>query len=180
MMYAAEYPETVKAAVMLHGLAHSSPEDMAEAGKRYPDLFERFMVFQQQMNESEASADEKNAKSKQFFLDEWFPYLFASRAVAEERLSKMFADVGFSWDHSVYANVEMQSFDARESLAKITAPCLVVAGARDMLPPEGAKTAADAIPNSTFLLFEHSGHFAPIEETELFIAKLTEFLSGIE
>ena len=179
MIHAAEYPETVEAAIMLHGTAYFSPEDMAEAGKKYPDLFEKFMDFQQQMNSSEATGEEKNARVKQFNINEWFPYLFASRSFAEQRLPEMYAEVGFSWDHSAYANLEQQSFDARESLAQITAPCLVVAGAHDMLPPARIKEAADGIPDSTFHLFEGSAHFAPLEETELFMSRLSEFLQGI-
>ena len=68
------------------------------------------------------------------------------------------------------------NFDVREGLPDITAPVLLVAGAHDMMTPESIEEVATTIPNSQYVLFENSGHFASLEETEKFITTVLEFL----
>jgi pimeloyl-ACP methyl ester carboxylesterase len=48
-----------------------------------------------------------------------------------------------------------------------------------MLPPERVKVLADGIPGARFVVFEKSGHFAPVEEPEAFRAAVYGFL-GVE
>ena len=56
---------------------------------------------------------------------------------------------------------------------------LVMAGAHDLLPPENVKLLHDGLPDSHFVLFEDSAHYAPIEEPEAFRAAIFGFL-GID
>ena len=85
-----------------------------------------------------------------------------------------------SWKHSKYSNeVDSPSFDARGKLAGITAPTLVIAGAKDLMPTSKVKETADGIENSAFVVFENSGHFAPFEEIDKFVFTVVTFL-GIE
>ena len=44
------------------------------------------------------------------------------------------------------------------------------------MSPEKIKEIADGIKGATFKVFEHSGHFAPIEEADAFKATVFEFL----
>ena len=59
----------------------------------------------------------------------------------------------------------------------ITARCLVIAGAHDMMTPEKVRELADGIADSKFVVFEASGHFAPAEEPEAFEAVVLDFLA---
>lgn len=64
-------------------------------------------------------------------------------------------------------------------LANISAPTLIVFGARDgaISTREGALVAAN-VPNSRFLLFEGCGHFPMLEQPERFIAAICAFLKA--
>jgi pimeloyl-ACP methyl ester carboxylesterase len=176
MMFAAEYPETVSAAIMLHGVAYFAPEEIEPIAKKYPDLFQRFGKYQQEMSASTLPASEKNKKVKQFDLEVWFPFLFADPKAGRASLKELFASAEFSYKHAMYSNAEQQSFDARPSLPKIKAPTLVIAGVHDMMPPEKVKQVADAIPNAKFVVFENSGHFSPVEERDKFVDAVVSFL----
>jgi proline iminopeptidase len=180
MKFAAAYPDTVRAAILLHGAGYFSPEDGKALVKEYPELFKRYFQFQQEMSASKESTEEKDRKTRLLYMEEYFPYLFSDRAGARDRLRKMFGATKFSWRRLAYCNGEQQCFDARQDLPRIKAPVLVIAGARDMLPLAIAKTAAEAIPNATFVVFENSGHFAPVEEREKFIAVISGFLKHIQ
>ena len=52
----------------------------------------------------------------------------------------------------------------------------MIAGAHDLLPPSRVRVLADGIPGSRFVVFERSGHFAPVEEPEAFRQAVFEFL----
>ena len=45
-----------------------------------------------------------------------------------------------------------------------------------MVKVDRVKEVADGIPDATFVLFENSGHFAPVEEPDAFVATVLEFL----
>jgi 3-oxoadipate enol-lactonase len=71
------------------------------------------------------------------------------------------------------------SHDMRGALAKITAPTLVVVGARDRLtPPLHAEYLAAAIPGARLHVFDDSAHFPNIEEDKEFVRVVEGFLSG--
>ena len=62
----------------------------------------------------------------------------------------------------------MASFDAED----ITARSLVITGRHDLTPPAKGEEIAAGIPDARYELFEESGHFAPVEEPEKFVAIL--------
>ena len=74
---------------------------------------------------------------------------------------------------------ESATFDARGRLANIPVRSLVIAGAHDMAPPAKVQELADGLPNSVFVVFENSGHFSPVEETESFTQLVFDFV-GVE
>ncbi len=82
-----------------------------------------------------------------------------------------------SWKHSLYnQQVDSPVFDAREDLKAISAKTLVVAGGHDMLSPEYVLEIHKGIENSTFVVFERSGHFAFVEEQAAFVQVVRKFL----
>ena len=112
---------------------------------------------------------------RKVWREDYFPLLFADRTAAPAALDKVFGEAELSWPHAEYANRE-SFFDARDILAAIPVPSLVMAGAHDMAPPEKVKALADGLPHAKFVVFEHSGHFAPVEEPAAFEAAVWEFL----
>jgi pimeloyl-ACP methyl ester carboxylesterase len=173
---AAERPDAIDAAVFLHGSASFLPEDEQGIVERYPDLIQAFVEFGKEMAESGASTEERNARVKEFDTKVWFPYLFADREAGRGKLSEVFRDAEFSWAHAEYTNKHWASLDLRDRLPAIRARSLVIAGRNDMLPPPRAQEIADGIEGAEFVVFEDSGHFAPVEETEKFVRTVVDFL----
>jgi proline iminopeptidase len=173
---AAERPATVDTAIFLHGAATFSQEDMAEWGERYPELIRDFMAFNQEMQNPEQSEEEKTSRLRTMWLEDWFPLSFANREAAAETIDRLFADAEFSWAHADYSQRAHPTFDARAQLQLITARSLVIAGAHDMMPVSKGEEMAAGIPHSEFVLFEASGHYAPVEEPEKFEELVFTFL----
>jgi proline iminopeptidase len=71
------------------------------------------------------------------------------------------------------------TFDSRPWLHAIKAPALVIGGRDDFITPlsEGAVRLASALPDSDLEVFEHSGHFPFIEETERFNGVVQRWLA---
>lgn len=66
-------------------------------------------------------------------------------------------------------------FDARERLAEITCPALVVGATHDrMAPPRLSQFLADHLPDATFYLVEEAGHYLPSEHPH----EVAEILAG--
>ena len=66
----------------------------------------------------------------------------------------------------------------RDQLALIPVRSLVIAGAHDMSPPEKVQALADGLADSVYVLFEDSGHFAPLEEAEAFESLFFDFIDA--
>ena len=75
--------------------------------------------------------------------------------------------------------MEFLEFDACDRLTAIPTRSLVVAGVHDTLAPDTVRKIHDGLSNSQFVLFENSGHHAPVEEPERFKSVLLQFL-GLE
>jgi proline iminopeptidase len=173
---AAEKPEAIENAVFLHGNASFLPEDEKRIVENHPDLIDSFRLFSKEMVELDASVEERNARVKAFDTEVWFPYLFADREAGRQKLSEVFRDARFSWAHAEYTNKHWGSPDLRDRLPLIRARSLVIAGRHDMLPPSRVQEIADGIEGAKFVVFEQSGHFAPVEETEKFVRTVVDFL----
>jgi pimeloyl-ACP methyl ester carboxylesterase len=176
VLLAAERPETLAAAVFVHGLASFSAEDGRELQAKHPDLVKRYGRLLADVSKPGLTAAEQTALQRKMWLEEYFPTLVADEARAAGLVAGVFRDAELSWPHAAFANAEGATFDARDRLAGIRVSSLVVAGARDLLPPVRVKPLADGIPGAKFVVFEKSGHFAPVEEPEAFRAAVYGFL----
>jgi len=173
-----EQPETLSAAIFVHTVARFTPDDGPALAAEHPDFVQKVVAFRKEMAEPGLDAAHADARQREWWLDEYFPILFADRASAPAKLRAAFGNASFSAAHARYANAETPTFDYREDLAAIPVRSLVIAGAHDLLPPERVKEIADALPDATFLVFEKSGHFAPLEEPERFRNAVFDFLGA--
>jgi len=171
-----ERPQTLSSAIFVHGMAAFTAEDAKLAQGRFPELWETWADFMKEVADPAKSDAEKTALQRKLWLEEYFPLITADPERAKPMLAEVFAEADFSWPHAEYANREASTFDAREELPHIPTRSLVIAGAHDMHPPEKVKPLHDLLPDSTFVVFEKSGHFAPIEEPEAFQAAVFDFL----
>jgi proline-specific peptidase len=78
------------------------------------------------------------------------------------------------------ANLEIKSWDIRPQLGEITIPTLITSGRYDISTPSINSVFEENIPNSKWVLFEKSSHYAHAEEPERFLSVLNEFLSSVE
>lgn len=180
ILLAAERPETLESATFVHGAASFTAEDMQAFGARYPELVARWIAVQQELSAPAVVEPERTARMKAFWLGEYFPWMIADRETGAAKVRAAFEPARFSWAHAQYQMAESPSFDARSRLAAITVPSLVIAGAADMAPPEKVKELADGLPDAEFVVFEHSGHFAPLEEPERFRKVVYRFLGVVD
>lgn len=68
------------------------------------------------------------------------------------------------------------SFDLTEALKNVTARALIVAGDEDFIClPTAARQIRLCLPNSKLLLCEEDGHFAWMEQTEVFESQVSLF-----
>ncbi|GAB4373613.1 MAG: alpha/beta hydrolase [Acidobacteriota bacterium] len=176
LLLAGERPETLRSAIVVHGVARFVPEDMQAVGAKFPELFRDFGELQQELAASEAPAEEKTARMKAFWLERYFPAMTGDPETALPRILGAFRPAQFSYEHAMYTQQTYPTFDATEALPRITVPMMVIAGAHDMLPVERAREIAERAPSVRFELFENSGHFAPLEEPERFERVVTGFL----
>ena len=176
LLLASEKPDIFESAIFLHGTASFGPEEMADFGRRFPEMTARFGAFQKEVADQGLTDDQRTARQRSFWLDAWFPFLLADARVSSPRLREMFRGEPFSYPHAQQTGKEAGNFDARDRLGKITARSLVLAGAKDAAPPAVVRVIADGIPGARFHVFEKSGHFAPLEEPDAFRRAVFDFL----
>lgn len=176
IFYASEYPQTLSSTIFVHGFLRFTNADQDALAERYPRLFEAWEVFDREMADESKPLEEKTARLKQFWVEEYFPCTTADPGRGVDLMRQTFRDAGFSWRHASYTMRAYPIFDARDRLPLITARSLVVAGSHDSLPPERSKEIHDGLADSSYALFEQSGHFSPVEEPEAFMKLIFEFI----
>jgi len=175
---AAEYPETIDAAIFLHGTASFTEEDMAELAAGYPEMMQQWQEYLQMTADPEVSDENKTAAMWELWLHRWFPVSAADPEAAPALLEDAFRNAELDWAYAAYANKETPVFDARDKLPMITARSLVIAGTHDTLPVAKAEELNAGLADSELLIFESSGHFAPLEEPERFKSAVFGFLAA--
>lgn len=176
ILLAADRPDTLRSATFVHGVASFTAEDGAAFAQSHPELVRRWQEMEERL--ADLAEPERTATMKAFWLDDYFPEMIAHRESHHAAVRAAFTPAQFSWAHADYSNRESPEFDARDRLAAVTVPSLVIAGAADLMPPTKVQALADGLPEARFELFEHSGHFAPIEEDERFREVVVGFITA--
>lgn len=172
-----ERPGTLASAVFLHSGASFTAEDGRRLQAEHPELWSAFETFMAEVAaDTSLSEEEKTARMRSLWMDDYFPAATADPAASRAALERTFADAEFSWPHSAYTERVWPGYDARELLPEIDVRSLVIAGREDLVAPEYVRPLADGLPEAEFLVFERSGHFAPIEEPEAFRRAVFRFL----
>jgi proline-specific peptidase len=74
----------------------------------------------------------------------------------------------------------LKDWNRIDRLGEITVPTLITVGRYDEITPTCAETMRRGIPNSQLHIFEKSAHTAHLEESEKYMAVLTDFLARVE
>ena len=86
------------------------------------------------------------------------------------------------WGPSEFGPVtgRLRDWDVTDRLAGIRAPTLATGGRYDEARPDHVAVLTERIPGSEMVIFENSSHMAFIEERELYMQTLEEFLDRVE
>ena len=174
---AAERPEILESAIFLHGVGRVVPEDFASFDEDYPEWNAASQSLQQELTREDVDDEWRTQRFRRYSLEEAYPNLFADAAVGRELLPRAWAEAEFSYRHGAYSQQELPIWDLTEQLGSIATRSLVLAGAHDLLPAERAEEMSRGLADSAYGVFQNSGHFAPLEEPEAFVAAVVEFLS---
>lgn len=74
----------------------------------------------------------------------------------------------------------LKDWDRTDRLGEIRVPTLITCGRYDELGPPCAEILQRGIPNSEMRIFEQSAHLTYLEETELYLQVVRDFLSRVE
>jgi proline iminopeptidase len=173
LLLAADRAEAIETAIFLHGASSYTDEDYRWLAENHPELMRSFETLQTELHHGDMSDAEKTARMRQVWIGEFFPVSCADPEAARPLLVDAFRDAQFSWRHAMHAP---PTFDARDRLGSIGARSLIIAGAHDTMPVGKAEEMRDGIPNAKLVVFERSGHFAPLEEPDAFREAVFDFL----
>lgn len=79
-----------------------------------------------------------------------------------------------------YLTGALKDWDITMRLGEICVPTLVIGGRYDEATPTITEALHHGIPGSEWNIFENSGHFPHIEETDRYLAVLSHFLDAVE
>jgi proline iminopeptidase len=91
-------------------------------------------------------------------------------------------DAGMIYSAAAYnlSEILLADFDLSPRLTEITVPTLVIAGRDDWVtPPSQADRMMAALPDAKLAIFEESGHYPFVEEHELFIGTVRQWVIGL-
>lgn len=79
-----------------------------------------------------------------------------------------------------YLTGTLKDWDVTSRLGEIHLPTLVIGGRHDEATPAITEAVHRGIPGSEWVIFENSGHFPHIEETEQYLQIIEQFLGRVE
>lgn len=101
--------------------------------------------------------------------------------VDEEANKKRIDDMYFHYETHNYAfSINKKNYDLLDRLNTIKVPVLITVGREDWVTPVVcSEDIHREIENSTFIIFENSGHSPHLEENEEYLKYVREFLTGV-
>ncbi len=167
--YAAAHPDALKGLVLSNTVPvfdyaptlSGTEEQMAMLGK----------VFSAPAESDEDFANSWNVIS-QMYYKHYDPEIGAT----------LDANTHYSYQAWNVANGLLATFNTLEKLPLIEVPTLVIGASYDGITPTepGAERITGLMPNAQMVVFENSGHFPFIEETDLYVQTLQNWIDGLD
>jgi len=136
------------------------------------------MLFEHLLSLMEGGHDQR-AVVAMFFLWENSPILTADQVLFDQALEEALADPHAQTLQGFKNQIQaIRTHDTRGRLNRISAPCLVIGGAQDLLiPVEEQKALLEGIPDAQWLCLHGAGHGVHADEAEGFNNAVLEFLA---
>lgn len=169
--YAARFSEQIAGLILDSTFAAFGAEIFAEIERRVsPDELKIFL----EAFGSPAPDDETFAETVESVLSLYF-YRFD-----EQKARRFFGEMRFSaaaFNHSVNLSA---SINTNKTLPQIKAPTLICAGRHDLFGlAQTAEKLREKIPHAELVIYEESGHYPFLEESEKYLQIVKDFLNGI-
>jgi proline-specific peptidase len=181
MEYAVTRP-TGLASLVLAGAPASIPQWIAEADHLRQDLPTEIQQLLRKHEEAGTTDDPEYQEAMMVFyrrhvcrLDPWPDYV--SRSFEKMGMQVYTTMFGPS---EVHATGTLKEWDITQRLHEIRIPTLITSGRYDEATPAIAETTHTHIPNSQWVLFEHSSHMPFVEEPDRYMKVLGDFLARVE
>ena len=171
LTYAVQYPNTLSHLILIDTAPSYDFRKEAEEHAQKYGTPEQKTVYKK-VFEGKVSTKEEYLKWSEIMLPLYFRKYDSK--IGRAMLSRMRGSPKLS--QYMWKNV-MPNYDIRPRLKEITIPTLILAGKYDWVTPVSqSKILASNIPNSKLVTFENSGHHPFIEEQQLFIKTVLDFL----
>jgi len=172
--YAVAYPEHVQAIVLRDTSADASNLKIAYENARNQDRVE---INWDNFNRywSGQIRDDEDLKARWAEIIPLYDYEYDPVRSAARVESGSYRHEARNWcfQHN------QPNYDLKPQLPSITVPTLVTVGRYDWVTPvRAAETIASLIPNAKLVVFEKSGHSPQIEERQLFLSTVRDFLDS--
>jgi proline iminopeptidase len=176
LYHAVERPGAATATIVSHGLPSARYlEGVEDELARFEPIHLREQVAASWERESEVETPEQMA---QLMADQW-PFHFKNPEdpriagyMAKTRDTRYAPDVLKQMSANDYGGLEVE-----DRLAGVTQPTLVLTGrAERTCPAAGAEAIAAGIPGAELVVFENSAHMSFVEEPELYLEVVRDFL----
>ena len=174
MEYAIAYPDRVQAMILRDTSADNSNLERAFENARHQDRVE---INWDNFNRywSGRIYDDADLKARWADIIPLYDYEYDPVASAARVEAGIYRHEAHNWCF-LYNE---PNYDLKPQLPAVTVPTLVTVGRLDWVTPvSSAQTIASLMPNAKLVIFEKSGHSPQIEERELFLSTVREFLDS--
>jgi pimeloyl-ACP methyl ester carboxylesterase len=176
-LYAIAHPDRLAGLILYDTAPRLGADFGASAEKHAGEFFADRAWF---ADATAALGEEDNVQTDDAFravLGRELPLYFADWDGHAEAYRRHFADVR-AWADPLHGG-SSGPFDTRAALAGLRVPTLVLVGRRDFIcAVPFAEEMHAAIPGSSLVVLEHSGHMGALEEPEAFAAAIAAFVGG--
>ena len=173
MEYALRYPENLRRLILI--TTTPSGTGLGEARKIAETRAPHLMDAVDKMLGGNCATDDEFIE----LLTILAPLYFKDFHLFEDEFSEVAKDMvpnAAAFRHSF--SELLPKYDLREKLANINVPVLILCGRHDWITPVSqSKILNKKIHNSELVIFENSGHWVYIEEEELFLNTVNEWLA---
>lgn len=170
MAYAAAHPQHVAKLVLSDSAAPAWKDIVHIFPQVFPDRLEANAAAQKKLGDTPAAAQQS--------LRDHFMMIFYSEELRDKYLAGA-KDLGYDPKIGEAVGKATEKLDLTTALPKFAFPTMVITGRYDMnVAPLTAWRMHKAIPGSTFVVFEKSGHLPSYEEPDKYVRVIETFLKS--